>query len=30
VFCLVLLFESLDDAGIDQGSVVLPIELLRL
>jgi hypothetical protein len=24
VFCLVLLFESLDDAGVDQGSVVLP------
>ena len=23
VFCLVLLFESLDDAGINQGSVVL-------
>ena len=31
VFLLVLLFESLDDAGIDQGSVVLPhVPLLRL
>ena len=30
VFVLVLLFESLDDAGIDQGSVVLPLgPLLR-
>ena len=28
VFMLVLLFESLDDAGVDQGSVVLPDVLL--
>jgi hypothetical protein len=28
VFLLVLLFESLDDAGVDEGGVLLP--LLRL
>ena len=31
VFALVTLFESLDDAGIDEGSVLLPFgALLRL
>ena len=28
VFALVLLFESLDDAGIDEGVVVLPLPRL--
>ena len=30
VFALVMLFESLDDAGIDEGGVALPLALLRL
>ena len=31
VFALVMLFESLDDAGLDEGGVLLPLgALLRL